>query len=254
MFAAGPAEFDNKKALAAAMLAAAGVSGIKLAGIFRSGLFGFGSLFAVLVGLVLALAVVGRFILGPLDAAARHRRRPTQFTMADFLALMFLFQLPVALIRLVLPTDAPQLKFLYFFAWIASSLMWALSVQTLSRAGVETPWRRVVFLSAVLPIAYFGSVVFMGAILLAVSTVLFDAHLVRMRGFWWYIAWGAVLPFAFCWAARFVRTMLAGSRAEGSSAVAGAEAVGVGGVDGEEAQSASVAPDVDLPGHRRDQA
>ena len=203
--------FDTRKALAAAALAAIGLGMMGLSTPRRRSASLIGGI-ALLVGLVLALAVIGKFVLGPLDAAARYRRRPTQFTMADFLALVFLFQLPVALLRLALPGDLPQIKFLYFFVWTASSLMWGLSVQTLSRAGVETPWRRVVFLSAVLPVVYFGSIVFLGAILLAAFTLVFDPGLAELRGFWWYMVLGALLPLAFAWAARFVRSTLADSQ------------------------------------------
>jgi len=207
-------DFDVAKTVAAVALTMLGLGIIKLGGPRRAGEFGLIGGIVVIVGLVLALVVIGRYVLGPLDSEARYRRRPTQFTIADFLALVFLFQLPVALIRLAVPSEAPQMRFLYIFAWTASTLMWALSVQTLSRAGVATPWRRVVFLSAVLPIAYFGSVVFIGAGLLAVSAVMFDAALAEMRGFWWYIAIGAALPAAFFWAARFVRGMVAESQAD----------------------------------------
>ncbi|MGH7134170.1 MAG: hypothetical protein ACREHD_00435 [Pirellulales bacterium] len=211
MFVARPPEpkYHVALALVAVGLAVFGMGSIKLGDLLR----GTGPILvliggiAVAVSVVLTLAVIGRFVLGPLDSAARLSRRPTQFTMADFLALMFLFQLPVALIRLVMPGEA-QHGLLYGFAWVASSLMWGLSVQTLSRAGVETPWRRVVFLSAVLPIVYFGSVAFVGAALLAASAALFAGPARSLSGFWWFIAAGAVLPGGFYWAARFVRTML----------------------------------------------
>lgn len=175
---------------------------------------GISGVIATALSVILTLATIGRFVLGPLDAAARHRRRPTQFTMADFLALVFLFQLPVALIRLILSQEAPH-GFLYGFAWVASSLMWGLSVQTLSRAGIETPWRRTVFLSAVLPLVYFGSVAFVGAVLLGIVAALFDDQALRLAGFWWYIALCAALPGGFFWAARFVRAMLRQSQTTG---------------------------------------
>ncbi|HWB09342.1 MAG TPA: hypothetical protein VG826_08965 [Pirellulales bacterium] len=170
----------------------------------------------VVLSVVLALVTIGRHILGPLDAAARHRRHPTQFTMADFLALVFLLQLPVALLRLVLPDDAsPVAGFLYGFAWIASSLMWGLSVQTLSRAGIATPWRRVVFLSAVLPITYFGSLVFVSAALFGLGEAFFDNSVKQITRFWWCLATGAVLFMGFYWAGSFVRAMVAQSQNNG---------------------------------------
>jgi hypothetical protein len=206
--------FPIGKSLAVVALAGLGFGAIKIADVILPGeaVLRLSGGIAILVSMVLALVVIGRYILGPLDSAARHRRRPTQFTLADFLALMFLFQLPVALIRLMVQHDPPGMGLLYGFAWVASSLMWGLSVQTLSRAGIVTPWRRVVFLSAVLPIAYFGSVAFLGAALLGTVAIFFEGGAPGITGFWWFIAVGASLPAGFYWAARFVRTMVAGSQ------------------------------------------
>src|SRR5690348_14435588 len=55
--------------------------------------------FCTLIAAASLLIVIGRYVLGPLDRAARYRRCPTQFTMVDFLSLMFLFQLPMAALR-----------------------------------------------------------------------------------------------------------------------------------------------------------
>ncbi|HVX16254.1 MAG TPA: hypothetical protein VHC22_34025 [Pirellulales bacterium] len=207
-----PSQFTLAASLTALALAGTGLGAMK---IWRNTPLGqLSGGIAVLVGVVLALTAIGRHVLGPLDAAARHRRRPTQFTMADFLALMFLFQLPVALIRLVIPYTTSGVGLVYGFAWIASLLMWGTSVQTLSRAGIQTPWRRVVFLSAVLPIAYFGSVAFVATILFGAGAVLFDGAARAMKGWPWLIAIGITMPFAFYWAARFVRSMVIHSQSE----------------------------------------
>lgn len=192
--------------LLAVVLAVIGLGAFKVASVTRIGpVPGLCGVIAVAASVVLALAAIGRTILGPLDTAARQGRRPTQFTMADFLALMFLLQLPIALIRLVVPKEVPH-GFLYGFAWVASCLMWGLSVRTLSGAGVETPWRRVVFLSAVLPIAYFGSVAFVASVLLGAIALFIEPG--GVRGLWWFIAIIAIQPAGFYWAARFVRAML----------------------------------------------
>jgi signal transduction histidine kinase len=118
----------------------------------------------------------------------------------------------VALIRLVVSGNPSGLGFAYGFAWVASSLMWGLSVQTLSRAGITTPWRRVVFLSAVLPIAYFGSVVFVAAFLFGCGNALFDDSERQIVSFWWWLAADAILVGAFYWAASFVCVTVANSQ------------------------------------------
>ncbi|MGH7193911.1 MAG: hypothetical protein ACREJM_10310 [Candidatus Saccharimonadales bacterium] len=209
--------FPAAASLMAVMLAVYGAGTLKIASVLPKQELSFvmGAL-AIVASILLTLVAVGKLILSPLDAAARHRRRPTQFTLADFMALVFLFQLPVALMRLALPREASSNGIVYGFAWAASSFMWGLSVRTLSRAGIETPWRRVVFLSAVLPIAYFGSVVFIGGVFFAVAAALFDGPVRAMSGLGWFIAAGALMPAAFYWAAWFVRRMLVFSGHDGN--------------------------------------
>ncbi len=87
-----------------------------------------------LAGAAAGLTCIGRYILGPLDQAARDQKRPTQFTMVDFLALVFLFQLPMAALHGLFDVrQEPRVWFFDAFAWIACCLMWGFSVATLSR-------------------------------------------------------------------------------------------------------------------------
>lgn len=128
---------------------------------------------AAVGGVGLSLVLIGRFMLGPLDAATRMG--------------------PV-----------------YIVAWIACCLMWGLSVQSLSRAGVRRSWQRVVFLSAVLPVAYFGSIAFVVAVVIGL-TAAYDKSLRPWVNGWWLAGILILMPVAFSWAAGFVRTMLRGA-------------------------------------------
>lgn len=184
-----------------------GQAGVELAKFLNDFLVGFIAVVVMIGGVGLSLVVLGKFMLGPLDAAARERGRPTQFTLADFLALIFLFQLPVAIMRVTVPADAARMTPVWIFAWVASCSMWGLSVRTLSRAGIETPWRRVVFLSAVLPIAYFGSVVFVAALIVGIWAT-HDQSLRDWLNGWWMLGILTVMPPCFVWAAEFVRRTL----------------------------------------------
>ncbi len=115
---------------------------------------------------VLALAI-GRWIFNPVEQAARKREFPPQYSIADFLCLFFLIQLPMALVhgyfgggrsRFVvgeLARAAPWI--LDIFAWFACGMMWWLSVRTLSRAGVRNPRSRAIFLVVVVPVALVGA-------------------------------------------------------------------------------------------------
>ena len=108
--------------------------------------------------LVAVIVLSGGWTLRPLDQAAKNSTRRPQFTLVDFFCLFILIQLPTGLIHGWLP-DYPAIWLLDAFAWGACGMMWWISVRTLSRAGVQNPWHRGIFLVLALPIAYFGSIV-----------------------------------------------------------------------------------------------
>jgi len=114
-------------------------------------------LLTVLSSFVAAI-LAGRWILSPVDRAARHLELPTQFVISDLLALFFLFHLMTGLIHWIVPEEPPGLRWaLDVYAWVACGLMWGKSVQALSRGGITRVVHRVIFLAFVLPVAYFGS-------------------------------------------------------------------------------------------------
>jgi len=104
---------------------------------------------AFLIGGFVALWKTAAWILRPLDEAARGRERelPMQFTLGDFLGLVFLMQVPTWALLLDRRLAWP----IVVFGWIAFGLMWLFGVHTLSRAGVENPWHRVLFVAVVIP-------------------------------------------------------------------------------------------------------
>lgn len=116
-----------------------------------------GGLF-LMAALVAAIGLSGRWTLRPLDQAAKSSARRPQFTLVDFFCLFLLVQLPTGLIHGWLP-DYSAIWVFDGFAWGACGMAWWISVRTLSRAGVQNPWHRGIFLVLVLPIAYFGAIV-----------------------------------------------------------------------------------------------
>jgi len=111
-------------------------------------------------GLVSAPVALGAWTLRPLDRAAKSRRCPTQFTIADFLCLFFLMQLSMAGVHssMSYETESGVIWLLDVFGWVSCGLMWWMSVRTLSRAGIRRARHRAVFLALVLPVAFFGSI------------------------------------------------------------------------------------------------
>jgi hypothetical protein len=197
-------------ALIVAMLFAISASGVNVSIAFAELLYPLLGL-AGLVAMIAVLVAIGRYILGPLDRAARHGMRPTQFTMVDFLSLIFLFQLPMAALQTLHGPGEERHEaywYLNLFCWIVIALMWGFSVRTLSRAGIENTWHRGVFLAFVLPAAYFGSIVFLISIFVAVVALWMEG-LPSTNGALIVSAVVAGLLAAFFLSAKFVRKMVA---------------------------------------------
>lgn len=108
--------------------------------------------------------VILKRIMDPFEAASRRQSRPAQFTMADFLSLFFLLQIPMAAIH-ALPGDVPRgaKVTLDCFAWVVCGLLWGSGVKKLANSGVERPRHRLIFLALVLPASFFGTLVFIFA-------------------------------------------------------------------------------------------
>jgi len=113
-------------------------------------------------GVALAISVaIGRWILRPIDQAAKNLQHPTQFTLIDFFCLFFLIQFPTGIIHAWVPVTPAQYKWvLIIYGWASCVVMWGFSVQKLSRAGIHNPRHRGIFLAFVLPVAFFGSIAF----------------------------------------------------------------------------------------------
>jgi len=146
------------------------------------------------------------WILRPLDEAARGRELPMQFTLGDFLGLVFLMQVPTWALMLDRRLAWP----IVVFGWIAFGLMWLFGVHTLSRAGVENPWHRVLFVAVVIPGSVCATIALPAAAMgLIVSIV--GQH----RGRWEFLPFVLILGLACVLYAlgRATRRMLAGREA-----------------------------------------
>ncbi|MBN2475780.1 MAG: hypothetical protein JXB62_14305 [Pirellulales bacterium] len=135
---------------------------------------------AVLFGFAIA-AGIAAWVLEPINRAGRQRHAPLQFMLVDYLCLFVLFQLALALVH-AFPsgqfTEVAGRLFAYGAAWFAFGVMWWLSVQTLSRAGVRNAWRRAVFLACIVPLTVFAS---LAAVASSVSPVV-AAHMAFVAG------------------------------------------------------------------------
>ena len=114
--------------------------------------------FAVSISLVV---LIGTWVFRPVDRAAKDREHPTQFTIIDFFCLFFIIQLSMAVIhwQFGLGDDA-AMAFMYIldaFSWFACGTLWMKSVQLMSRAGIQKPLHRVLFLAFIIPATLVGS-------------------------------------------------------------------------------------------------
>ena len=115
--------------------------------------------FAVSIWLVV---LIGTWVFRPVDRAAKNREHPPQFTIADFFCLFFILQLAMAIIhwQFGLVGEEATMHYVYTFdafAWFACGTLWIKSVHLMSRAGIQKPSHRVLFLAVIIPATLVGA-------------------------------------------------------------------------------------------------
>lgn len=110
--------------------------------------------FTILGILVLLAAVgvpliMGYYILHPVDVLMRNSPRHLQFTLADFICLLIQWQIALGFSLSQVPNWTSQ-YFAVIFGFFAVSvlLVWLGGVYSLSRLGVDSARRRIIFLLA----------------------------------------------------------------------------------------------------------
>lgn len=114
---------------------------------------------AIGFGTPIGTAIVAKWIVGPVDDAARAHSAPARFYMIDALAFITLFQ-----VALVFPTWAMREGVEKQLVWPLGLLItgaavafWVGAIRALSRAGVHQALRRAIFVLFVLPAAGAGN-------------------------------------------------------------------------------------------------
>jgi hypothetical protein len=95
-----------------------------------------------------------RWVLGPVERAAKERGGSVQFNLADVLSLFVLIQLALGAVHWK-PLEMRLGAMIVFDALLAGivALIWWAYVRILSEAGIHVIWPRCVILVAALPIA-----------------------------------------------------------------------------------------------------
>jgi hypothetical protein len=115
-------------------------------------------------GVPLLLIFIGvtaaRWVLGPLDRAAKNHQHPRQFTLADFLCLFVQIQLTLAGPALAFRQMEDKATVAKIAAVIIGLvlLVWWTGVRTLSRAGVHDTLGRALTLTVAIPFGYAFSI------------------------------------------------------------------------------------------------
>jgi hypothetical protein len=104
--------------------------------------------------------LAARWMLGPLDRAAKNREYPIQFSLADFLCLFVQVQLVLAGPATLLRATEEKMKVAGVCVVIVAlvCLVWWTGVRTLSRAGIHGTIARSAALVVVIPFGYAVSI------------------------------------------------------------------------------------------------
>ncbi len=130
-----------------------------------------------IVFFVLTLAVIftpvfliGRWILGPIDQAARQRQAPVRFSIGDFLCLFLAVQIPLTAVYQLIDEEVRGAFWVFtIISWIVAPTIWYACARALSKAGVLNGRHRFIFLGVVMPVVYYGLIPF---VLLTVAAVI----------------------------------------------------------------------------------
>ncbi len=108
--------------------------------------------------LLLSPLFVAGYMLGQIDKAARRQRAPVKIWLVDLFSLVFLIQIPLALIsRWQTEMEiGPLIAIVLLFCGIMT-LVWWTTIKTVSRAGITSVFWRSAISLFVIPMAFVGS-------------------------------------------------------------------------------------------------
>ncbi len=114
---------------------------------------------AAFIGAVYGLGV---WVLRPVDRAAQAQQAPVRYSIADFLCMFVIFQIPLAFAYRIPKDEQTRTGYWFFVAvtWIMATVIWFTATRALSKAGVATGWHRMAFVGLVVPLAYYGGLPF----------------------------------------------------------------------------------------------
>jgi hypothetical protein len=138
---------------------------------------------------VFVAAMLGRWLLEPVNRAAGHLNAPTRFMLTDFIWLMIQLQVMLAVVLVQIREQVPERGQFVILGILALPvlILWAASVSVVSRAGIIQPLRRAALILVLVPGAL--------AEIMAVPILLIGCYLALTAtpGDWAARAWSASL-------------------------------------------------------------
>ncbi len=116
----------------------------------------------LILGVILVPIFFAGFILRLLDKAAKARQRPVRYYLVDFFSLVFLIQIPFALILQMPNRDNFAAALVAGFFGLMMALVWWTTIKTVSRAGIVRVADRSWISLLVIPMMYVGSFAIVG--------------------------------------------------------------------------------------------
>jgi hypothetical protein len=121
---------------------------------------------------ILYIALPGRWIVRPVDRAAAARNAPARFSIADFFCLFWAIQLPLAFAIQLNRLETERFFWIaLLLVWLVAPLVWVVCTRALSKAGVTRVRHRAIFLAGVLPVVYYGMLIFIGVPCLVLNSL-----------------------------------------------------------------------------------
>lgn len=122
-----------------------------------SELIALASIVAGIAAFFAPIVFIARWILTPIDRAAKFRRASVRFSIGDFLCLFLAIQIPLAAVyRFVGPDEKQSFWIFTIVTWIIGPLIWFSGARALSKAGVMNGAHRFVFMGLIMPLVYYG--------------------------------------------------------------------------------------------------
>jgi hypothetical protein len=166
-------------------------------------------LLTLLSAAIFSFLGIAKWILKPIDDAAKFHNAPIRFSIADFLCLFLAIQLPLTLVHQI-QGEETEVHFWVFtiLTWLIGPIVWISCARALSRAGISNGRYRLVFMGLILPVVYYGLLPFVALTYIGVASLLVDGPMQVAR--WWallllWLAIGVGLAFSGLYTHRMVR-------------------------------------------------